>query len=168
MPSAFEFAQQQFKDALGAAEAQKNKVDADLRNLKTRALVLKGVAVFGGLLITSGFLSVANQLIGFIISVAVAFDAFVSNHKLTMARANASTAYRRLLELTASEHTDALQQALPFAEPDPPRFEAEMVPKLGELRKRLENVSTQIRDALDKADYDALQALAIEPKPTTP
>jgi hypothetical protein len=166
MPSAFEFAQQQFKDALGAAEAQKNRVDADLRNLKTRALVLKGIAVFGGLLITSGFLSAANQVIGFIISVAVAFDAFVSNHKLTMSRANASTAYRRLLELTASEHTDALQRTLSLATSDPLSFEAEMVPTLGELRKRLENVSTQIRDALDKADYDALQALAIETKPT--
>jgi len=168
MPSAYEFAQQQLKDATAAAQAEKNKVDADLKSLKIRALVLKGIAVFGGLLITSGFLSAANQVIGFIISVAVAFDAFISNHKLTMSRATASTAYRQLIEVTASEHTDALQQLLPLATSDPPRFESEMVPKLGVLRKRVEDVSTQIRNALDKADYDALQALAIETKSSTP
>lgn len=168
MPSAFDFAQQQFKDALAAVERQKSGVDSDLKNLKRRAYALKGIAVFGGLVITSGFVSMANQVIGFIISVAVAFDAYVSNHKVTMSRATASTAYRRLIEITASEHTDALQQALPYSTADPPRFETEMVAKLTELRKRLETVSTQIRDALDKADYDALQALAIESKSTTP
>ena len=160
--SALAFAQQQFDGAYKNAEAELTKIERALRSFVIQARILKGVAVFGGLLITSGYVREYNQLIGFLISLAVAYDAFVSGHKRTMSRAAASSALRQLLSVVRSEHTDAIQVALPLRDSEPAKFAEQMIGALTALRKRLEVGLAAVRTALDQSNYEALQALALE------
>lgn len=159
-PQTFEFAQQQFGNAYNKANADKTTIDGELEKSKRKAHVLKGLAVFGGLVITSGFLHAYDQVIGFVISLAVAYDAFVSNHKRAMSRAAASAAYRQLLSTIQSQHTDALERLLP--KKNTPEFDTEATKLLGDLRRIIDKTSDEIAKALDKADMEALQALAVE------
>jgi hypothetical protein len=157
---AFAFAQQQFENAYNKAASDKSRIDQELEKFKRIAFALKGLAVFGGLLITSGFIRQYDQVLGFAISVAVAYDAFVSNHKRTMSRAAASGAFRQMLATIHSRHTDALERLLP--KKNTPEFEPEAVQLLGDLRRVIEKTSEDIASALEKSDTDALQALAVE------
>ena len=159
-PQTFEFAQQQFENAYNKASADKTKIDVELKKSKTTAYVLKGLAVFGGLVITSGFLHAYDQVVGFAISLAVAYDAFVSNHKRAMSRAAASAAYRELLSTIQSQHTDGLERLLP--KKNTPEFDTEATKLLGDLRRTIDKTSGEIAVALDKTDMEALQALAVE------
>jgi len=156
----FAFAQQQFENAYNKAVGDKDKLDKELERYKKIAYVLKGLAVFGGLLITSGFLRRYDQIVGFAISVAVAYDAFVSNHKRVMSRATASAVFRSLLSSIQSKHTDALELLLPLK--STPEFEPRAVQVLGDLRRLIEKTSEDITTALEKTDLEALKTLAVE------
>jgi len=102
--SAADAAQKFLEEAMNDAKADKTKYERKSNVRYYIAVVLKGIALFGGLAVAT--LKGNQVVLGIIISVAVAIDQLFSNHKRMMTETAAADAIDRTIRKVENNYND--------------------------------------------------------------
>lgn len=161
----FEYAQKQFAESYAEVQAAKKRVHIEAIWRKGLAYLLKGIAVFGGVVIAiSGKEGTPAHVIGAAITVAIVIDGFLLNHVRLIAVTKADTAYKYLLKDIKVKHEDGLTPILTLKKTDEPKAVKQGIELNGSLKKELNSKSREIEKALDDVNFKALDNLALQHK----
>lgn len=162
--SPLDFQQNRFKEQYDAAKKAAKKLGNETTKRKVTAYVLKGIAVFGGIAVAAGLRGHWSQAVGILISVAVAADGLLSNHRRLLMVTRASNAYSRLLETISHRYNQALAPILEHQETS-----AQKADKARDLGKMISSASEmlftekqKIDTALQEEDLKLLNSLSVE------
>jgi hypothetical protein len=159
-----EFQQNRFKEQYEAAGKAAEKLRGEARLRQIAAYILKGIAVFGGIAVAAGLGGKLSQVVGILISVAVAGDSLFSNHKRLLIVKKASNAYSGLLGIISHRFNEALVPIL-----DNQKTSAHKAHAAGDLGKVISSASEmlfeekkKIDTAVQEEDLKLLNSLSVE------
>jgi hypothetical protein len=162
--SPLDFQQNRFKEQFDATNKAAKRLGNETTRRKVTAYVLKGIAVFGGIAVAAGLRGHWSQAVGILISVAVAADGWLSNHKRLLMVTRASNAYSRLLATISHRYNEALVPILQHQQASP--HKADNAGRLGDMitsaSEMLFTEKQKIDTALQEEDLKLLNSLSVE------
>ena len=164
-----EFLQNRFEEAYKETEQRSAQVSKESKTRLYTAYLLKAVAVFGGIAIAAGLKGVWSQVVGILITVAVAYDALSSNHKRLIVVMKATNAYSTLLSKVRHSYNQKLAPILAISGSDEEATKKQKLDKLiSPLIDELHEGKMTIDSALQEEDLKLLNSLALEQAKSTP
>lgn len=157
-----EFLTNRFEESYEATKADASNCAREAKWRRFSAYALKAIAVFGGISIAAGLRGVWSQIVGILITVAVALDALFSNHKRLLIVTAASHAYSNLLSNIRQSYNRQLAGVLKLRQTDQDKAKAKLEKLLNDLMLQLQNEHQQIIKGLQEADLKLLNTISLE------
>lgn len=157
-----EFLQNRFQEDYEGLKAEAVKRAQEAKWRRISAYTFKGIAVFGGISIAAGLHGVWSQVIGILITVAVAIDALFSNHKRLLIVSAAAHAYSNLLDNIKHTHTQKLAEVIKLRQTDQDNARTKLEELLSGLMLQLHNEHQTIETGLKEADLKLLNTISLE------
>ena len=164
---AVKFAQKSFKDLFEQVSQEDHRIIQRKSIRFTVALILKGLAIFGGAVIGAGvFPEEYSRLLGGAIVGGTLLDLWLSNHSQLMTLEAAHGTYESLTDRVKAEHRlGLLREVLPLEGIDAARKLTDLCTRLVQL---METTHREVRDSIRKKRYQHLNNLALENRAKTP
>lgn len=157
-----EYLQKQFEEEYGRASAAAQRLSREAKQRRWAAYTLKAIAIFGGISIAAGLRGVWSQVVGLLVTVAVAVDALFSNHKRLLTVTAAANAYSNLLRNIRQTYNQKLVGILKLKGPDGKKAKAQLENLIDGLLRELHNEQNQIEGGLQAADLKLLDNISLE------
>lgn len=108
MADNYDFSTTVFENAYNNALAEGTKLKKEANLRRWGAYVLKGVAIFGGIAVSTGLKENIAQIVGVVIVVAIASDTLLSNHLRLVVMTEAANAYSNLFYKIAANYNNKM------------------------------------------------------------
>jgi hypothetical protein len=165
--NAADAAQQFFSDAMDEAKAAQKKYENHAWWRYWVAIVLKGIAIFGGLAVAT--LDVDKVVLGIIISAAVAFDQLFSNYRRMMTETIAGAAVARTIRKVEGNYNDQVIDVIRANQQGNPTVAYDLLLTLARISARtIRSEMDRIKTAVENANIEFLSSLNLDqPAKTT-
>jgi len=159
--SAAAAAQEFFNSALNEAKALKGTYESSAKRRRWLAIILKGIALFGGLAVAT--LNVYHVVLGVIISVAVLIDQLFSNYGRMMTETIATDAVARTLRRVEGNYNHEVLDVIGANEKgDSERARALLMDLARKSAKVVRDELDRIRTAVEDANIQFLSNLNLD------
>jgi hypothetical protein len=159
-----EYLQERFEESIATTEKSAIQLKQEAGWRRFLAYALKAIAIFGGISITAGLQQPASQIVGIIITVAVAVDALFSNHKRLLAVTSAANAYSNLLSNVKSSYNIELAAVLKIKETDKAKARKQLQAMVTKYMRKLKDEKERIDNGLQETDLRLLNTISLEQK----
>lgn len=164
-PCDTELAQKFFETAINDATRQRDGLIRQLRIRRGIAYVLKGISLFGAIVVAAKLPWIDQTALGLIIAAAVGLDQLTSNHARLLAIAGAEYAYDRLLAKVKAAHSGELLTVVGLRKAGrATEGIAHLNATLTSLTDEINQSKRAIVDNLRQADLKALDNLYVDQK----
>jgi hypothetical protein len=158
------YLQDRFEESINTAEEAAIKLRQEAGWRRFIAYALKAIAIFGGISITAGLRQPASQIVGIVITVAIAFDTLFSNHKRLLAVTSAANAYSNLLSNVKDSYNIELGAILKLNETDEEKARKQLQTMVTKYMKKIIEERQKIDTALQETDLKLLNTISLEQK----
>jgi hypothetical protein len=158
---ATEAAQKFLGEAIQEAEQARSTYDKHASARYYLALALKGVALFGGLIVATSYFN--NVVLGFIISAAVLLDQLFSNYKRMMTDVVASAAVDRTVRKVKTNYNDQVLDVISANEQGDKKRARELLFTLArDSARTVRQELDRIKEAVAHANIQFLSSLNLD------
>lgn len=167
LPSDFKDAaalvQKQLVESIKSLDTRVIELEAEAKNRKNIAILLKTVSVVSSLIILSGFASVHwAQILGGIITAIVALERVFANMNRLLAVSASIGAYERVRLQVKAAHNRNIINVIKIRDRKPEESADKLIQLVGQLRDQLAEVKEKVEVQLRQNEYTNLARLSLE------